>query len=349
MFKQTETKYKSIKMGFGTGSIYSFGCYLVSVCNALQVKGYSYTPESLNELFKEKKLWIGEFKNYIDVDNLYKVLPDIFTSFTKKEPFTDTQLKQYMDLGLSVVAKVDAKAIGGTGTHFVLVTKYDGKVATIFDPWFGDEQLVTKRYGKLGNLLGLRVFNIKKFSNNMITPSEKLPKEFYEIREFKQLKERKLVEGTETFDTLMALLLAENTHRNDAVNELQKQINLFEEQKKGWEETKKEALESQKKEFENKIYGMSETIADLQLQVQDKPVVSNTLPKSAKWNFNTKDLVAWLKNIGLFGLLPLVITLLASFTGEIPTNTIYGVIGLALLNALIDFIKKLLKDNEVEK
>lgn len=183
-----------------------------------------------------------------------------------------------------------------------------------------------------------------QISNDM-KPTEKLPQSFYEIREFKQLKERKLVEGNEAFDTLMSLLLAENTHRNDAVNELQKQINLFEEQKKGWEETKKTALESQKKEFEKREIEMARKIYDLEAQQQVKPTVSTSLPTSAKYSFNTKDLVAWLKNIGLFGMLPLAITFLISLTGTIPTNTVYGVIGIALINALIDFIKKLLSEN----
>ena len=180
MYRQTETKYKSVMLGFGSGSIYSYGCYLVSLCNALNVKGYSFTPESLNQLFKENNCFVGEFKNYIDVTSLPKKFPDIFSSFVSVEPFSDSQLASYISTGLSVVAKVDARGIGGTGSHFVLVTKYDGKVSTIYDPWFGDEQLVTYRYSKYNNLLGLRVFNIKRYkpettNMNLFDPELDLP------------------------------------------------------------------------------------------------------------------------------------------------------------------------------
>jgi len=177
LLKQTELKYKNIRMGLGSGSIFDYGCYLVGVCNLLVIKGWDVTPEGLNELFKEKGLWTGEFKNYIDTFQLSTKLPDMFSRYTRIEPFTNTQLTEAMKL--SVIAKVDARGIGGSGTHFVVVTEYDGKVATIFDPWYGEEVLVTKRYGKYGNLLGLRIFDIKGYnkpmSANLIDLEKDLP------------------------------------------------------------------------------------------------------------------------------------------------------------------------------
>lgn len=163
LYKQTETKYKSIKMGFGTSSIYDYGCYLVSLCNGLnEVGGWKFTPESFNELLKEKKLFVGEFKNYIDIENLSKKLPDVFI---KAETYwsypTDDILKEALQKDRVVVAQVDARGIGGSGTHFVLVLRFEGNTAIIYDPWYGEETKVTKRYSKYGNLLGLRIFTIK--------------------------------------------------------------------------------------------------------------------------------------------------------------------------------------------
>lgn len=161
MFKQTEAKYKSVLMGFGTGSIHDFGCYLVSLCNGLLTKGYTFTPESLNDLLKKNNAWIGEFRNYIDVDRLDDILPDIFKKYEKIEPWSDmAQLAGYLTAGCVVVAKVDARGIGGSGTHFVLVTKIDGANVMIFDPWYGDEIKVASRYSKYGNILSLRVFYV---------------------------------------------------------------------------------------------------------------------------------------------------------------------------------------------
>src|SRR3990172_9585050 len=88
-FKQTEDKYKHIYLGFGSGTIYSYGCYLVSLTNVLNVKGYSFSPEGFNDLLKQNNAFIGEFNNYIDVDRLPNILPNIFISFKKAEPWPD--------------------------------------------------------------------------------------------------------------------------------------------------------------------------------------------------------------------------------------------------------------------
>lgn len=86
-------------------------------------------------------------------------------------------------------------------------------------------------------------------------------------------------------------------------------------------------------------------IRQLEATIQEKNGVINNKADSARFYFNTTDLVKWLKNLGLFGLLPILITYLASLTGQIPQNTVNGVIILALLNAFIDFLKKLVTDN----
>lgn len=165
MFKQTEEKYKSVMLGFGTSSIYSVGCYLVSLCNGLNKKGYSFTPESLNDMLKTRNAFIGDYKNYIDVINLDNYFPSVFGEFQQIDPWNDVPTTQELLNGDKVVVcKVNAKAIGGTGTHFVLLTGIVGGVAMIHDPWTGVEEKITVRYGKLGNILGVRIFNIKPYA-----------------------------------------------------------------------------------------------------------------------------------------------------------------------------------------
>lgn len=172
MFKQTEDYYKDLIMGFGSGSVYDFGCYLVSLTNGLVEFGYDFTPRSLNQLLKDKELWTREFRNYIDVDRLPTVLPNIFTSFKKIEPWNDmATLEKYLSGDYIVLGKVDARGIGGSGTHFVLITDTDGENAVVFDPWTGEHQPVANRYGKYGNILGLRIFGVKRKSPSLpITP-----------------------------------------------------------------------------------------------------------------------------------------------------------------------------------
>lgn len=163
-YKQTEDYYKNQMLGFGKGSIYDYGCFLVALTNGLNKFGYDFTPRTLNELLKEKELYTGEFKNYIDVARLSTVLPDIFTSFKKIEPFSflDT-LKWYLSRSYVVLGKVSAEGISGTGSHFVQIDKVDGLNAIIHDPYTDEYQAVGIRYMPYGNILGLRVFGVKQF------------------------------------------------------------------------------------------------------------------------------------------------------------------------------------------
>src|SRR3972149_2667644 len=122
MYKQTEEKYKNIRMGFGTGSIYDFGCYLVSFTNGVNKSGYSFSPESMNEWLKAANAWVGPSRNYIDVANLNKYYPNVFISFQQIDPWNDTpNVRELLKPNLVVVCRVDARGIGGTGTHFVLL------------------------------------------------------------------------------------------------------------------------------------------------------------------------------------------------------------------------------------
>ena len=147
-------------MGKGEGSIYDFGCYMVSLVDGLQRRKYTFTPEVFNQLLKDKGLWIGEFGNYIDVDNIAKKWSEVFVSFKSIAPYTNQPVP--LDDTHVVLAKVDARPIGGTGSHFVEVLRFDGAYAIIGDPWFGDEVRAFDRYGKYGTLKELRIFEIKK-------------------------------------------------------------------------------------------------------------------------------------------------------------------------------------------
>ncbi len=164
-FKQTEEKYKHIYLGFGSGTIYSYGCYLVSLVNGLNDKGYNFTPEGFNDFLKQNTAFVGEFANYIDVERLDDILPNIFTSFRSVDPWNDKPLlDELIRPNLIVLGCVDAKAIGGTGSHYVLLTGKDGNVAIVHDPWTGREEKITVRWGKLGNIKSVRIFDIKPFT-----------------------------------------------------------------------------------------------------------------------------------------------------------------------------------------
>jgi len=176
-YGQRNSPWASIKMGFGTGNIYDFGCYLTSLASGLSEKGHNFDPQTLNQLLIDIGAWVGPSRNYIDATNLSKYLPDIFVGFKQIEPWNDIpSLSELLRPGIIVVCKVSAAPIGGTGTHFVLLTGQENGVAKIWDPWSKVEELITKRWSKYGNIQGLRIFEVK-VSSSIIDTMEKLPKD----------------------------------------------------------------------------------------------------------------------------------------------------------------------------
>src|ERR1035437_3716599 len=162
MFKQTEPQYETILMGFGTGSIYDYGCYLVSFVNGLNLKGYSFTPESMNDLLKLNNAWVGPYKNYIDSQNLHRYLPAIFNSYNRINPWNDIPSRNDL-LKPVVVCRVDARAIGGTGTHYLALVGIEDGIAVINDPWTGRTEKITVTYVNYGDILGIEVFDVTPF------------------------------------------------------------------------------------------------------------------------------------------------------------------------------------------
>jgi hypothetical protein len=162
MFKQTEPQYQTVLIGFGTGSIYEYGCYLVSFVNGLNQKGYSFTPESMNDLLKVNSAWVGPFKNYIDTQNLHRYLPAIFNSYNRIDPWNDIPSTNDL-LNSVVVCRVDARAIGGSGTHYLALVGIEDGIAVINDPWTGRTEKITVTYGNYGDILGIEVFDVTPF------------------------------------------------------------------------------------------------------------------------------------------------------------------------------------------
>jgi len=164
-YKQTELKYKNVALGFGTGSIYDYGCYMVSLCNGLQQKGYSYDPEQLNDILKIKNLWTGTTRNLIDITNIVSRWGDIFTLFKRVDAWgTVPSLDEILKPDVIAIGEVDAAGIGGTakGQHFVLITKKaTNGHAIIYDPWRGVEEIIDTHWGTLGYIKGLRLFTVK--------------------------------------------------------------------------------------------------------------------------------------------------------------------------------------------
>src|SRR5258708_7244157 len=120
MYTQRDPLWKDILMGEGAGTIGEYGCYLVSLCNGLIKFGYAYTPLTLNTYLKDKKLWTGTFKNYIDTVHCVEYAGALFVGYSTIVPWSDLNQLLALTQGPDVIlGRVNAAAIGGQGNHFV--------------------------------------------------------------------------------------------------------------------------------------------------------------------------------------------------------------------------------------
>lgn len=158
MYSQRQKELHNSALGFGDGSIWNYGCKLVSLSFGLKKFGIDLPPIQLNELLKKEGLFTGSTKNLIN-DALISKLSFI-DSFQRINSFTTQQLSELLKDHV-VIGEVSPIPIGGTGQHFVLVLAVEGANAIIGDPWWGDELKVAQRYADYGNIKSLRVYKIK--------------------------------------------------------------------------------------------------------------------------------------------------------------------------------------------
>ena len=176
-FCQLDNRWKDTIFGNSTSTnkIGAYGCYLCSLVSGLSDRGYDYDPNTFNDLLKSVNAWVGPFGDYIDSQNIDKYLPAIFTHFQKIDPYNDIpKIDQLVSENLICVCRVNAKAIGGTGTHYLYLVGQQKGVALIYDPWRNVTELITKTYGNFGDLLGVDIFTVK-VKSTLPTPPIQTP------------------------------------------------------------------------------------------------------------------------------------------------------------------------------
>lgn len=163
--------YPDIILGNGNSSqtIALYGCFFISILDALNNRGYSFSVYQFNELMKSKDAFYPP--NLISFSRLSQKMPDIFLE-GRNEPWDDQKVINYLNdkENYIVIGEVDGRGIGGNAQHFVKLDRVDvsnGRIIMTYidDPWDGlEDQKVTTRYNRYGNILSLRVFKIKKLS-----------------------------------------------------------------------------------------------------------------------------------------------------------------------------------------
>jgi len=127
---QRDSRWSRKKLGFGTGTIGSYGCLLCSFTAILQYFKIKTDPIEVNEKMKEIYGYVGDTKNLW----VWNKPPEIYPVYYKgSNSYNDTKVKNWLADKVPVIIQVDGAPIGAQ-SHFV-VSIGGGK---IMDPWFGD-------------------------------------------------------------------------------------------------------------------------------------------------------------------------------------------------------------------
>jgi len=124
---QRDPKWGNLKLGFGTGTIYSFGCTITSLACLLET-----TPDIVNEKLKSVNGFAGTTKNLVVWSALSKAFPRI-KSATRYTSYDNQVVKEAIERNGGCLVEVDGSRIGAS-RHWVL---YLGNQEMI-DPWFGN-------------------------------------------------------------------------------------------------------------------------------------------------------------------------------------------------------------------
>lgn len=158
--------YPDVILGFGKAgqTIAALGCFVCSLLQGVLDRGYSFSVPEFNQLLKDKGCF--DSRTLLNSSSIGFKIPEIFYE-GRIEAWNDEKFIKYLsDPSYIILGEVDARGIGGSGQHFVYVKRADienGKIKMTYigDPWDGlDDQKITNRYNRYGNILSLRVFRV---------------------------------------------------------------------------------------------------------------------------------------------------------------------------------------------
>lgn len=135
---QRDPRWASQKLGFGTGTIHSYGCTITSLAMLLGT-----TPDIVNKKMKSANAFGGATKNLVVWSKLKDAFPQILSA-TRYYNYDNDLAKKAIENYGGVLVEVDGSRIGAS-RHWVL---YIGG-GKMLDPWFGNEK-ATSYYKPLG-------------------------------------------------------------------------------------------------------------------------------------------------------------------------------------------------------
>jgi len=167
VFNQNDSEWKNVFLGFNTVLPYTiggFGCKLCTIATYLKAIGKDVTPLSLNQTFRDKKLFTdenGKVGNGLLADEVVPtVYPDITIHYKSQKyeaAMPDSviaKIRSLIDSGYLVFAEVDFyPSTVMEDMHFIQIYGYgDNGEFYILDPWTG-KKLELSTYGEPARVL----------------------------------------------------------------------------------------------------------------------------------------------------------------------------------------------------
>lgn len=159
---QRDNRWKDKRLG-GGGTIGLYGCLLICHAMALAYYGHETSPDSLNEIFKSKGAYDGNYLNFYAVGNVFGDYKAVEFYECNDVPCDLSKIDKMLAQKKPVIAKVDFDQNPSTkgDWHFVLIIgKEDDGAYYINDPWTGETYYFNAKYGDpLKGIYGLRIYD----------------------------------------------------------------------------------------------------------------------------------------------------------------------------------------------
>ena len=160
---QRDARWKDKKMG-GGGSIGQYGCYLTCWSMMAIYFGHEVLPDVLNEVFKSKNVYDGNYINFYAAGNVFGDIKAKEYYECEDIPCDLSKIDQLLAEKKPVIAEVDFDNNPSTkgDYHFVLIIGKNEADGAYFcnDPWYGDTIFFHARYGEPSKgIYGLRIYD----------------------------------------------------------------------------------------------------------------------------------------------------------------------------------------------
>ena len=232
---QRDARWKDKKLG-GGGSIGLYGCLLTCHAMALTYYGHDVTPDTLNELFKQKGCYDGNYLNFYKVGDVYNDYIDVEYYDCQDIPCDLTKIDKKLGEKRPVIAMVDFDANPSTkgDWHFVLIIgkENDGSYY-INDPWTGETYFFHAKYGDPAKgIYGLRIYD--GTPPNISNPQDKIDELQNQVQSANEALASKALE--------VSMLTEKLSKAERDITDLQEQLNTTrsERDQANWEAKQKE-------------------------------------------------------------------------------------------------------------